>query len=309
MTKYRWIRARKAEGFPIRLCCRVAEVPPSSYYDWRETHGSGPTAFELDEAYLVNEIIAIHDTLDDTYGSPRLTGELRRERCVNHKRVERIVRENGLYAKDARRKKCRTTIPDVSAPPLPDHINRDFSVGEPGLRTCGDITYIPTGEGWLFLAGVLDIGSRRCVGYDMGERMPTELVSNALTMAVNARGGDVKGMVFHGDRGAQGEFNRSSQHLDHGGGNGKASRMDERTDGASTDEVARSAGSSQRSRKRVLARGSHRDHERSSGSGCRCVSSGRHTLVPASWWNAIESSCTTNRSVFVVQRARGDRDP
>ena len=203
MTKYRWISARKAEGFPIRLCCRVAEVPPSSYYDWRETHGSGPTAFELDEAYLVNEIIAIHDTLDDTYGSPRLTGELRRASCVNHKRVERIVREHALYANDARRKKCRTTIPDVSAPPLPDHIKRDFRVGEPGLRTCGDITYIPTGEGWLYLASVLDIGSRRCVGYALDSRMPTELVSNALTMAVNARGGDGKGMIFHGDRGAQ----------------------------------------------------------------------------------------------------------
>ena len=75
MTKYRWISARKAVGFPIRLCCRVAEVPPSSYYDWRETHGAGPTASELDEAYLVNAIMAIHDTLDDTYGSPRLTCE------------------------------------------------------------------------------------------------------------------------------------------------------------------------------------------------------------------------------------------
>ena len=203
MTRYRWISARKAEGFPIRLCCRVAAVPPSSYYDWRETHGAGPTSHELDEAYLVNEIMAIHDTLDDTYGSPRLTGELRRERCVNHKRVERIVREHGLYATDARRKKCRTTIPDVSAPPLPDHINRDFVVGAPGLRTCGDITYIATGEGWLYLAGVLDIGSRRCLGYDMGERMPTELVSNALTMAVETRGGEVTGMIFHGDRGAQ----------------------------------------------------------------------------------------------------------
>jgi putative transposase len=203
VTRYRWISARKAEGFSIRLCCRVSEVAPSSYYDWRETHGDGPTASELDEAYLVNEIMAIHDTLDDTYGSPRLTTELCREGRVNHKRVERIVRQHGLYAKDARRKKCRTTIPDVSAPPLPDHINRDFRVGAPGLRTCGDITYIPTGEGWLFLAGVLDLGSRRCIGYDMDERMPTELVSRALTMAVDTRGGDVRGMIFHGDRGSQ----------------------------------------------------------------------------------------------------------
>lgn len=203
MTRYRWIGARRAEGFPVRLCCRVLEVASSSYYDWRVAHGAGPTDCELDEAYLVNAIMDIHDTLDDTYGSPRLTNELRHQRGVNHKRVERIVREHGLYAKDARRRKCRTTIPDVAAPPLPDLVARDFAVGEPGLRTCGDITYIPTGEGWLFLADVLDLGSRRCVGYAMDEKMPTELVSRALTMAVDIRGGDVTGMIFHADRGSQ----------------------------------------------------------------------------------------------------------
>ncbi len=203
MTRYRWITARKAEGFPVRLCCRVVKTAPSSYYEWHSVHGAGPTARELDEAYLVNAIMDIHDTLDDTYGSPRLTHELRHERTVNHKRVERIVREHGLYAKDARRRRCRTTIPDLSPPPMPDLVKRDFSVGEPGQRTCGDITYIPTGEGWLFLAGVLDLGSRRCVGYDMDDKMPTALVSQALTMAVDLRGGDVEGMIFHGDRGTQ----------------------------------------------------------------------------------------------------------
>jgi transposase InsO family protein len=203
VSKYRWITARKAEGFPARLCCHVLEVAPSSYYDWFCVHGSGATSRELDEAYLVNEILSIHDTLDDSYGSPRLTHELRRTRCVNHKRVERVVAEHALYAKDARRRKVRTTIPDVSAPPMPDLIKRDFSVGEPGQRTCGDITYIPTGEGWLFLADVLDLGSRRCVGFAMDERMPTELVSRALRMAADTRGGDVKGMIFHGDRGSQ----------------------------------------------------------------------------------------------------------
>lgn len=203
MTRYRWISARRAEGFPARLCCRVLEVAPSSYYDWRVAHGAGASDRELDEAYLVNAIIAIHDSLDDSYGSPRLTNELRHERCVNHKRVERIVREHGLYAKDARRRRCRTTIPDLSAPPLPDLVQRDFAVGEPGRRTCGDITYIATGEGWLFLADVLDVGSRRCVGYAMDERMPTELVARALRMAVDTRGGDVTGMIFHADRGSQ----------------------------------------------------------------------------------------------------------
>ena len=203
MTKYRWIAARKAEGFPVRLCCRVLEVAPSSYYDWLNVHAGGATSRELDEAYLVNEIRSIHATLDDTYGSPRLTHELRRTRCVNHKRVERIVAEHTLYATDARRRTVRTTIPDAGAPPMPDLIQRDFHVGEPGRRTCGDITYVPTGEGWLYVAGVIDLGSRRCVGYAMDERMPTDLVSRALRMAVDTRGGDVTGMLFHGDRGSQ----------------------------------------------------------------------------------------------------------
>ena len=200
VTKYRWITARKAEGFPVRRCCRVLEMAPSSYYDWLQAHGAGATSRELGEAYLVNEIRSIHATLDDSYGSPRLTHELGRTRWVNHQRVERIVREHALYARDARRRKVCTTIPDVSPPPMPDLIHRDFSVSEPGRRTCGDITYIPTGEGWLFLAGVLDLGSRHCVGFATDERMPTELVSSALRMAANTRGGDVGGMIFHADR-------------------------------------------------------------------------------------------------------------
>jgi putative transposase len=181
----------------------VTAVAPSSYYDWHHAHGAGPTPSEIDEAYLVNEIKAIHNTLDDSYGSPRLTHELARQRCINHKRVERVVREHALYAVDARRRRCRTTIPDVSAPPLADLVQRDFRVGEPGQRTCGDITYIRTGEGWLFLAGVLDLGSQRCLGYAMDERMPTALVSRALNMAIDLRGGAVDGMIFHADRGTQ----------------------------------------------------------------------------------------------------------
>ncbi len=203
MSRYRFVSAVKAEGFPVEAACETVEVSTSAYYDWL-ARAAGPTDAEWDEALLINEMRKVHDDLDDTYGSPRMTDELRsRGFCANHKRVERLMAENGIYAKDGRRRKVRTTIPDVSAPPLPDLVGRDFSVGEPGERTCGDITYIPTGEGWLYLADVLDIGSRRIVGYAMDEHMPTELVSKALQMAVDLRGGDVEGMVFHHDRGAQ----------------------------------------------------------------------------------------------------------
>jgi transposase InsO family protein len=106
-------------------------------------------------------------------------------------------------AQDGRRKKLRTTIPDVTAPPLPDLVRQDFSVGEPGRRTCGDITYVPTTEGWLYLASVLDVGSREVIGFAMGEHMAWELCRDAIDMAVSTRCEKVAGMLFHHDRGSQ----------------------------------------------------------------------------------------------------------
>ena len=204
MSRYRFVSTVKAEGFPVDAACEVAEVSTSAYYEWAAKAAAGPTDAEWDEALVINEMHKVHDHLDDAYGSPRMTTELAsRGLCTNHKRVERLMAANGIYARDGRRRKVRTTVPDVSAPPLPDLVGRRFAPGEPGERTCGDITYIPTGEGWLYLADVLDLGSRRVVGYAMDERMPTELVAGALEMAVELRGGDVEGMVFHHDRGAQ----------------------------------------------------------------------------------------------------------
>jgi putative transposase len=204
VSRYRFVSAMKAEGFPVDAACEAAEVSTSAYYDWLAKVTAGPTDAEWDEAQVINEMRKVHDQLDDSYGSPRMTDELRsRGLCANHKRVERLMAENGIYATDGRRRKVRTTIPDVTAPPLPDLVGSRFAPGEPGERTCGDITYIPTGEGWLYLADVLDLGSRRLVGFSMDDTMPTELVARALQMAVDVRGGDVEGMVFHHDRGAQ----------------------------------------------------------------------------------------------------------
>jgi len=203
VSRYRHVSAMKAEGFPVEAACEAAEVSTSAYYEWL-ARSAAPTDAEWDEALLINEMRRVHDEVDDTYGGPRMTDELRdRGFCANHKRVERLMSEYGIHAQDGRRRKVRTTIPDVSAPPLPDLVKRDFSVGDPGGRTCGDITYIPTGEGWLYLADVLDLGSRRVVGYAMEGHMRSELVETALEMAVDARGGDVAGMIFHHDRGSQ----------------------------------------------------------------------------------------------------------
>jgi transposase InsO family protein len=216
VTRYRWVAARKAEGFPIGMACRTAQVSRQAFWDWRAKDATGPSQAERDETDLVAEIRRVHDDFDGTYGSPRVTEELaRRGRPTNHKRVERLMRLHGIVGvhKAAR---VRTTIPAEQAPPLPDLIGRRFAPGRPDVAWVGDITYIPTGQGWLYLASVLDLGSRRLLGYSMADHMRTDLVADALRMAAGARGGVTTGIVFHGDRGSQylsGEYRRLVRRL------------------------------------------------------------------------------------------------
>lgn len=203
MTRYRWVAARKAEGFPITAACTVAEVSTTAYHDWVRREAAGPTEADLDEARLVAAIRQIHDHHDSTYGEPRITPELRdRGWMVNHKRVERLMRVNGIVGV-YKPPRIRTTIPTEDAPPLPDLIGRRFAPGAPDVAWVGDITYIPTGEGWLYLSSVLDLGSRRWLGYSMADHMRTDLVADALRMAASARGHATEGIIFHGDRGSQ----------------------------------------------------------------------------------------------------------
>lgn len=203
MSRYRFISAMKAEGFTVAAACEVADVSTSAYYEWCQ-RASGPTEVELEEAYLVNEIWDIHADSDSTYGSPRITPALRRRGfCVNHKRTERLMAENAIVGVTPRRRTPRTTMAAEGALPLPDLIKQDFSPGEPDLRWVGDITYIGTDEGWLYLASVLDLGSRRLIGWAMDETMPTALVADALRRAAELRGGDISGVIFHSDRGSQ----------------------------------------------------------------------------------------------------------
>ncbi len=203
MTRYRWVAAQRADGFPTTAACEVAEVSPSAFYAWLDRSAAGPTARDLADSELVAVMQAIHDESDGTYGSPRMTDELARQGYrVNHKRVERLMRLHGIVGvhKPA---KVRTTLPPDLYPPLPDLVGRRFEPGAPDVAWVGDITYIATDEGWLYLASVLDLGSRRLVGYAMDDHMRTELVADALGMAVATRGGGVDGVIFHSDRGAQ----------------------------------------------------------------------------------------------------------
>jgi len=205
VTRYRWVDSRKAEGFPVTHACAVAQTSTSAFYDWLAAGRQGPTSYERDEAYLVNAIIDIHRGSGGTYGVPRVSVALRRAGWpVNRKKVERLMRENNVVGLHQRRG-VRTTIPAETVPPVPDLLGRGFDPGQPDVAWCGDITYLRTGEGWLYLASVLDLGSRRLLGYSMAAHMRTELVADALDMAVAARGGPawVDGVIFHSDRGSQ----------------------------------------------------------------------------------------------------------
>jgi len=205
VTRYVCVDGQKAAGFPVAMACRAAGVSTSGYYDWREREAAGPTERQLAEAELVDLMRELFNDADGNYGVPRMYKALRQGGLVvNRKRVARLMRCNGMAGR-FRRRKCRTTFPGPDGYQIPDLIGRRFEPGAPDVAWCQDITYIPTCEGWLYLASVLDLGSRCLLGYSMAEHMRTELVLDALGMAVAARGGDhaVAGVIAHADRGSQ----------------------------------------------------------------------------------------------------------
>ena len=189
MTRLRWVAARKAEGFPTTLCCEAARVSRQAFYDWRARHAAGPSERERAEADLLAAIRGVHAGSGGAYGSPRVTAQLRAAgRVVNRKRVERLMRVHQIAGIRLRRPK-RSATPARTAVTLPDLLRRDFAPGTPDRAWVSDITYIRTGEGWLYLAVVLDLGSRRLLGYQMSDRIDARLAQDALNMAGAARGG------------------------------------------------------------------------------------------------------------------------
>ena len=204
MTRYECVTAQKAAGFPVTRACDAAGVSTSAYYAWLD-RPDGPSELEWDEAHLVNRIIDLHADSGGTYGEPRITAELAHEgRTVNHKRVERLMREHGIVGHRPRRRRSLTKQ-DASAPPLPDLVGRLFDPDDIDHTWAGDITYIPTDEGWLYLATTLDLGSRRLIGYSMDETHEADLVEHALEAAVTTRGrATMDGeTIFHSDRGTE----------------------------------------------------------------------------------------------------------
>ena len=217
MKRFECVDAQKAAGFPVTAACDAADVSTSGYYDWKTRVAAGPTERQITDAMLVELMQEIFDSADGNYGVPRMRKALRDAgQIVNKKRVHRLMRANGMVGRFHRRR-VQTTIWGPPGYRIPDLVKRGFAVGEPDRAWCQDITYVQTEEGWLYVASVIDIGSRKLLGYSMDDNMRTELVTRALTMAILGRGGNVDGVIAHADRGSQyTSFEYLSYCSDHG---------------------------------------------------------------------------------------------
>ena len=184
--------------FPVTQMCRVLGLSTSGYYAWLKR---APSARSQANSELIERMKQIHRSSRETYGRPRIYAELRAEgEVVNHKRVARLMREEGLVGA-TRRRKWRTTVRDKDARPAPDLVSRNFVAAQPDQLWVADITYIPTGSGFLYLSVVVDAWSRRVVGWSMETHLRTDLVLQALNMALGQR--RPTSVIHHSDQGTQ----------------------------------------------------------------------------------------------------------
>lgn len=210
--RYRFVHDHSGQ-YPVRLMCRALKVSPSAYYAWRRRPESRRVR---EDRRLLVEIRAIHQAKREVYGSPRIHAELK-ARGIRHgeKRVARLMRENGIRAKQKKKFKA-TTDSKHSHPVAPNLLKRDFEAFAPNEKWVADITYIPTREGFLYLAAILDLYSRIVVGWSMAGRMSRRLVLDALDMATGRRRPG-PGLIHHSDRGSQyacGDYQKAL--FDHG---------------------------------------------------------------------------------------------
>jgi len=185
----------------VSRLCSVLNVTRQGYWAWKQRPAS---RCRLEDERLKRRILAAWTKSDRTYGAPRLHAELRLAGGVKvgKKRVARLMRELEIQGVSRRRGRVRTTIPDRRAAPAPDLVNRNFTAARPDETWVADITYVPTHEGWLFLAAVMDLYSRKIVGWSMRDDLEAPLVVDAISMAITRRK-PKPGLVHHSDRGSQ----------------------------------------------------------------------------------------------------------
>ena len=197
--KYTFMAAHEEE-FQVKRMCKVLGVQRSGYYAWRKRK---PSTRAQDNQALLALIEAEHQKSRRTYGSPRLHVVLQRQgvQCGRN-RVARLMRLHGIVARKKRRYYPRTTQRQAGVIPAPNRLNQDFSAAMPNQKWVSDFTYIETAEGWLYLAVVLDLFSRRAIGWAMSAKMDAELVETALRMALLGRRPPA-GLLHHSDQGSQ----------------------------------------------------------------------------------------------------------
>lgn len=184
--------------------CELLEVSRSGFYKWRKTQAAGPSPAQQRRAELDAKVAAFHKASDGVYGAPRILADLREDgETVSRKTVAASLRRQGLAGISPRTFAPVTTVVDLDVPVPKDLVNRRFDVGELDRVWTSDITYLRTGEGWLYLRAVRDGRSRRVIGWAVDDHMRTDLVEAAVAMAVAMRGGLAEQVVLHADRGCQ----------------------------------------------------------------------------------------------------------
>jgi len=187
----------------VRMC-RLLEVSRSGFYKWRTNAVAGPRAAAVRRAGLDAAVAAAHEASDGVYGAPRILADLREKgRIVSRKTVAASLARQGLHGISPRSFAPPTTVVDVDAPPIPDLVKRRFDAGELNRVWTSDITYLRTGEGWLYLCAVRDGHSRRIIGWSIEDHLHTDLVEAAVAMAVALRGQLPGQVILHADRGCQ----------------------------------------------------------------------------------------------------------
>ncbi|MET8852586.1 IS3 family transposase [Amycolatopsis sp. NPDC004625] len=199
--RYRFISEHRTE-FGVTRLCQVLGLRRQGYHEWVAAEAARAARAQAEQD-LVTLIATIHAEHRRANGVPRITAELHRHgHTVNHKRVERLMREHGLAGITRRKRRTLTRPAAGPVTPVSDLIRRDFTATAPGQRMVGDITCLPTFQGWLYLATVIDLHTREVVGHAMAEHMRTDLVCEAIDLAT-ARGLIEPEAVFHSDRGVQ----------------------------------------------------------------------------------------------------------
>jgi putative transposase len=187
------------DEFPVRRMCKVLDVSPSGYYAWRERP---PSEREMANQELTEKIKAEFKKSGETYGSPRIYQVMRKLGLMcSRNRVARLMKAEGLQAKQTKRYRS-TTKRNKAHRAAPNLLSRDFSAQQPNQKWLADITYIPTLEGWLYLAAILDLFSRKIVGWAMSDRINADLTLAALKMAIRQRRPGA-GLIHHSDQGSQ----------------------------------------------------------------------------------------------------------